>query len=154
MFSEDNNGFINFPHDTKATIEAGKTLVYIVAFDYFRKNKLANVNLISPGIFISDDMISRPAIQPKDKTLDSFIDAHKPQDIYDSMYFPSTEEELKKSINLITCICVGWCNNTFEYETGNWNATFKDLTEEGKNLYYSIKKLHNNKEVRILTFMD
>ena len=74
------------------------------------------------------------------------------------MYFPnfdSTEFWKKQmSINLISVVCVGWSNQSFEYRNDIkfWNATFRDLTPEGKNLYYSIKKLHNNKEVRILTF--
>ena len=34
----------------------------------------------------------------------------------------------------------------------SWTASFDSLTNEGKKLYYSLRKLHNNKEVRILTF--
>ena len=42
---------------------------------------------------------------------------------------------------------------TTAVKDGNdWICTFRDLTNEGQKLYYSIKKLHNNKEVRILTF--
>jgi len=163
MFNEDNTGFINFPLNSPkiATVETGKTLVYIVAFDIYKRNsdsKMANVNLFAPGIFVSDDVIARPPIDIESKSLDSFIDAHKAQDNYDSMYFPNfnSEEEWKKqmSIDLISSICIGWCNYSFEHrdDIKFWNATFRDLTPEGKNLYYSIKKLHNNKEVRIITF--
>ena len=54
----------------------------------------------------------------------------------------------------ISIVCIGWHNQTFQYANGTklWSASFRDLTNEGKRLYYSIKKLHNNKEVRILTF--
>ena len=55
---------------------------------------------------------------------------------------------------MTTCICMGWSDYTFDVkdDLGFWNASFRDLTNEGRKLYYSIKKLHNNKEVRILTF--
>ena len=164
MFIEDNTGFINFPVQNSAeiaTIDSGKTLVYIVCFDVFRKNKISkmdNLNLFQPGIFVSDDVISRPTIENNIKSLDGLINSHKAQDNYDSMYFPNfdAEEFWKKqmSINLVSAICVGWSNSTYELRNDIrfWNATFKDLTHEGRSLYYNIKKLHNNKEIRILTF--
>jgi hypothetical protein len=72
-------------------------------------------------------------------------------------YFPdiSSLEDLKskKSINLVSAICIGWNNLTYQYrDDRQWFASFRDLTNEGRRLYYSIKKLHNTKEVRILTF--
>jgi len=164
MFREDNTGFINFPiPDSKLTsVEDSCTLVYIVAFET-QKNKeregsdLGNISMALPGIFVSDDVISRPKMDLDKSTLDSLIDKQTEQNDYDSMYFPNIgqEEWMKNiSINFITAICVGWCNQTFEFSEENkmWNASFKDLTHEGKILYYGIKKLHNSKEVRILTF--
>ena len=49
---------------------------------------------------------------------------------------------------------MGWSEFSYELKDniGFWSASFRDLTNEGRKLYYSIKKLHNNKEVRILTF--
>jgi hypothetical protein len=164
MFNEDNSGFINFPmeHPKIASIDSGKTLVYIVVYDPYKRkvrdSKMENINLFSPGVFVSDDVIARPPIHTDEGSLDELIDAHKEQNTYDSMYFPnfSSDVEWKRqmSINLVSSICVGWSNYSFEFRNDIrfWNATFKDLTNEGKNLYYSIKKLHNNKEVRILTF--
>jgi hypothetical protein len=66
------------------------------------------------------------------------------------MYFPKGS----KSIPFTTAICLGWSDYSYEIKDniGNWTASFRDLTYEGRKLYYSIKKLHNNKEVRILTF--
>jgi hypothetical protein len=60
------------------------------------------------------------------------------------------------SIPLTTSICMGWSEFSYELKDniGFWSASFRDLTNEGKKLYYSIKKLHNNKEVRILTFCN
>jgi hypothetical protein len=166
MFREDNTGFIDFPvPDGKVSATgSGCTLVYLIAFEAPKTkekdvSKLGNVCMTTPGIFVSDDVISRPEVY-LDTTLDELIESQSEQNDYDSMYFPNltSEQEWKRqySIDLISSICVGWCNNTFEYKEGEeirmWNASFKDLTHEGKNLYYGIKKLHNSKEVRLLTF--
>lgn len=166
MFNEDNTGFIDFPvPDGKVSAtNAGCTLIYLVAFDAPKNkekdiSKIGNVSMMLPGIFVSDDVISRPEVY-LDITLDDLIDSQSEQNNYDSMYFPNLTSEFEwkrqQSIEFITIICIGWCNNTFECKEGTepilWNASFKDLTYEGKNLYYGIKKLHNNKEVRLLTF--
>jgi len=164
MFQEDNSGYIFFPNGNHkiTSIDTGKTLVYLVVFDPIKKkikdSKLENVNLFSPGVFVSDDVMARPPIKIQDDSLDGFIESHKEQQEYDALYFPhfESEEDLKRqmSINLVSAICIGWSNYSFEYRHSirYWNASFRDLTPEGRNLYYSIKKLHNNKEVRILTF--
>lgn len=164
MFIEDNSGFINFPTTSSriVSVDSGKTLVYIVCFDpceYSEEvSRMDNINLFSPGVFVSDDVIARPDHRYDIKSLDSLVETTTEQNMYDSMYFPNFEdlETWKKqmSINLISAICIGWSNTTFEYrdDIRFWNATFKDLTYEGRNLYYSLKKLHNNKELRILTF--
>ncbi len=162
MFKEDNTGFIDFPiPDGKINpTNSGYTLVYLVAFEEIKKNEsnLGNVSITLPGIFVSDDVISRPKIW-LDVALDDLINSQNDQNDYDSMYFPnltSNKEGRRNSIEFVTVICLGWCNNVFEWKDANqsklWNASFKDLTHEGRNLYYGIKKLHNNKEVRILTF--
>ncbi len=72
----------------------------------------------------------------------------------DKIYFPNIEDDIPVSIPITTSICLGWNENSFESREKNtsWVANFRDLTHEGKKIYYSIKKLHNNKEVRILTF--
>jgi hypothetical protein len=164
MFQEDNSGYIDFPIDNPKinSIDTGKTLVYLVVFDpikrKYKDSKMENINLFSPGVFVSDDVMTRPPIKLNNTTLDSLIESDKEQQEYDSLYFPHFEskEELKRqmSINLVTAICIGWSNFSFELKNSIrfWNASFCNLTPEGRNLYYSIKKLHNNKEVRILTF--
>lgn len=161
MLREDNNGFINFPNESKMFIklDTGKTLVYIVAFDSADiSNKpycLSNSRILLPGNFVSDDVTQRP----KNKIQHSIDDLVKQQlkdNEYDRIYFPSINQDTDKvmSIPLTTSICVGWSEHTFEYRDSltPWTATFRDLSGEGRKLYYSIKKLHNNKEVRILTF--
>ena len=161
MFNEDNSGFVNFPHPSDRTITGkniGKTLIYLVAFEPKRKNNgLSNVNINMPGVFLSDDVISRPDINIE-SSIDSIVIDQKINDQYDEFYFPNinSEEDLKNdiSIDIITCICIGWSNLTYEFSNRNklWNASYRDLTNEGSRLYYSIKKLHNSKEIRILTF--
>lgn len=157
MFNEDNNGFVNFPQESNTIykIDTGKTLVYIACFevDDTKDPKMSNINLFQPGSFVADDVIVRPSLENDDISINN-----RNQDFYDSIYFPNltSRDKIKKfmSIDLISCVCIGWINATYEYknEIKFWNAGFRDLTHEGKNLYYSIRKLHNNKEVRILTF--
>lgn len=130
VLQEDNNGFVQFPNDNMFSRRDGKTFIYLVAFDSsdISNDKpyiLSNIHINLPGNFITDD------IGTNDR------------------YFQEDE-----SISMTTCICIGWNDNTFEFkeDASDWYATFRDLTHEGKKLYYSLKKLHNNKEVRILTF--
>jgi hypothetical protein len=162
MHNEPNEdfGFVNFPNDDRMYIRAdsGKTLIYIVAFevDQNKSPEISSLNLFQPGTFVSDDVIFRPKYEPEK----NIISKNKEQDFYDSLYFPNlkSNNEIKRlmSINLISCVCVGWCDWTYEYknEIKFWNATFNDLTHEGRKIYYSLRKLHNNKEIRILTFSD
>lgn len=137
MLREDNNGFVNFPGENKifSKKNTGKTIVYLVAFDSSDiSNKpyiLSNLRLSNIGILVSDD------INQRDNKVENLYFNNK-----SSQSFPMTSS-----------ICIGWSDFIYDYRDGNnWFATFKDLTHEGKKLYYSIKKLHNNKEVRILTF--
>jgi hypothetical protein len=159
MFKEDNSGFVLFPHPNNKIVvgkDVGKTMVYLVSFERY-KNDLSNVYINMPGLFLSDDIVNRPEVD-YNSSIDNMIDNQKMNDDYDMVYFPNinSEDDLKKSksINLISSICIGWDNKTYEFSKENkfWNATFRDLTNEGRRLYYSLKKLHNNKEVRILTF--
>lgn len=159
MLREDNNGFVIFPIEGKSFIklETGKTLVYLVAFDSQDVTNhpyiLSNNRLILPGNFVSDDVTNRPVLKFT-QSIDELINGQLKQVEIDSRYFPMMGEENNLSIPLTTTICLGWNANSFEWRESltPWSATFRDLTHEGKKLYYSIKKLHNNKEVRILTF--
>ncbi len=132
MLREDNSGFVIFPTRTSSKfkrLETGKTLVYFVVFDIEDVNGgrycLSNLNLDLTANFVSDDFSKN------------------------NIYFDSDGI----SIPLTTCICIGWSNYSYESQDGdNWNVTFDKLSNEGKKLYYSLRKLHNNKELRILTF--
>jgi hypothetical protein len=165
MLREDNSGFVHFPLEGKMInrLDTGKTFVYLVAFDSEDVSnnayELSNLRLITPGTFISDDISMR--MRPKgNMSIDDLIKNNMKDDEYDNLYFPNSdsEDEFKRimSIPMTTCICMGWSEYTFDIkeDLGFWNASFRDLTNEGRKLYYSIKKLHNNKEVRILTFSN
>lgn len=161
--TEDNNGFINFPRVSSkhlVKLETGKTFVYIVAFDpqdvTDKPYDLSNIRMLMPGSFVSDDMSQRPPIK-SDISIDDLVDNQEEHDKYDKSYFPHLKSEANDklmSIPMISSICVGWSEYTFEVKDhmGLWFASFRDLTNEGRKLYYSMKKLHNTKEVRILTF--
>lgn len=159
MFKEDNSGYILFPHPNNKIVvgrDTGKTLVYIVAFEPKKiDNDLSNVTIEVDGIFVSDDVVNRPDYNT-DVSIDTLVDNQINNNNYDEIYFPDedTNSLNLRSIKLISSICVGWDNKTYEFSNKSkyWNASFNDLTNEGKRLYYSMKKLHNNKEIRILTF--
>ena len=164
MLREDNSGFVNFPLEGKMInrLDTGKTFVYLVAFDAEDVTNnayvLSNLRLLHQGNFVSDDISSRMRPKVGKMSIDELIKNKIKDDEYDNHYFPNNndKDDLKKllSIPMTTCICMGWSEFTFEIkdDLGFWNASFRDLTNEGRKLYYSIKKLHNNKEVRILTF--
>jgi hypothetical protein len=146
MFKEDNSGFVYFPFGSNMRINEGnKTLIYLVSFET-KHTLLSNLNISLPGDFISDDFMERFDVE-------NVVENHRQHTIKDSVYFPNEGKEKIKSIPLISSICIGWSNDSYDYMDGNpWRASYRDLTEEGKKLYYSMKKLHNSKEVRILTF--
>ena len=165
MLREDNSGFVSFPIEGKMInrLETGKTFVYLVAFDSDDVSnnayELSNLRLLSPGNFIGDDISMRT--RPKGKvSIDDLIKNKMKDDEYDNLYFPNSdnEDDIKRimSIPMTTCICMGWSDYTFDIkdDLGFWSASFRDLTNEGRKLYHSIKKLHTNKEVRILTFSN
>ena len=137
MLREDNSGFVIFPNRTNTKVDrfdTGKTYIYLVAFDIEDVNGgrycLSNTTLELQGNFVSDDISKR-----------GFDEGQ--------IYFQ--DEDI--SIPLTSCVCLGWSSFTFEFKEGfSWTASFDSLTNEGKKLYYSLRKLHNNKEVRILTF--
>jgi hypothetical protein len=151
MLREDNNGFVTFPIEGKYFNRSeGKTFVYLIAFDsedFLNKGyELSNVNLNVRGNFVSDDLSMRSR---KD-----FEDSLHDTERYFPNIFTRNDRDFVSSIPLTACICIGWDISTYDVreEDVPWCATFRDLSGEGRRLYYSIKKLHNTKEVRILTF--
>ena len=163
MLREDNTGFVNFPLPGKVVnkLDVGKTFIYLVAFDTKDQSNihydLSNTRLNLRGSLVSDDISIRNIFIKSQPTLDDIIEEQINNNEFEERYFPNIlsmdKVEFTSSIPLTTCICLGWDDFTYEYvEELQWVCTFRDLTSEGRKLYYSIKKLHNNKEVRILTF--
>lgn len=157
MLTEDNNGFVNFPIGGKAVnrIDGFKTFIYLVAFDSVDITNnpyiLSNVRLNLQGTLVSDDVTFRKRFAHN--TLEEIVEEQLENNYFENRYFPNIDGENQYSIPLTTCICLGWNENSYEFKDGTqWVCTFRDLTMEGQKLYYSIKKLHNNKDVRILTF--
>jgi hypothetical protein len=155
MLKEDNSGFVIFPQEGRIFNKVeGKTFVYLVAFDpsdmMDKPYELSKVKIEQPGVFVSDDVTNQ---RKKDyrMNIDDFIEDIIRDNELGDRYFPIKNGS--DSISLTTAICLGWYDWTIETRSGDqWYANFRDLTPEGQKLYYSIKKLHNNKEVRILTF--
>jgi len=98
---------------------------------------------------VSDDVVDRVG-------LSDVVTNQNFQSEYNNIYFPNlkSDDDLMRmsSIPLVSCICIGWSDCGYEYNGIPLRVTYRDLTEEGKKLYYSMKKLHNSKEIRILTF--
>ena len=157
MLLEDNSGFVHFPIAGKVMdrIEGSKTFIYLVAFETLDLTNvpyiLSNCRLNLPGTLASDDVTFRKKFSSN--TIDEILEDQLDKNEFESRYFPNSDGETQSSIPLTTSICLGWSEHTFQFKDGtDWVCTFRDLTNEGQKLYYSIKKLHNNKEVRILTF--
>jgi hypothetical protein len=157
MIREDNTGFVNFPIPGKDInrLDNVKTFIYLVAFETSDLTNvpyiLSNSRLNLQGTLVSDDVTFRKRF--KHNTLDELIEEQLDNNEFEIRYFPNINGETQSSIPLTTCICLGWSEHTYQFkDSTDWVCTFRDLTNEGQKLYYSIKKLHNNKEVRIFTF--
>ena len=132
MLREDNTGFVIFPtkSSSKYIRTIGKTIVYLIAFDIEDINNgkycLSNINL---------EYLSNNVVDDISKSNNGF-------------YFRDGI-----SIPLTSSVCIGWSRNSYlPVDETDYYVTFDNLTNEGKKLYYSFRKLHNNKELRILTF--
>jgi hypothetical protein len=154
---EDNCGFVDFPIPGKfiERVDGQKTFIYVVAFDvvdFTNKNYiLSNLKMKLVGSLVSDDVSVRKK-QINNGTLEDMVESQIDINEFESRYFPNHKDE-QESFPLTSAVCIGWNENSFEFKDGSsWICTFRDLTYEGQKLYYSLKKLHNNKEIRILTF--
>lgn len=156
---EDNSGFVHFPIAGKIIdrIDGVKTFIYLVSFETLDLTNtpyiLSNCRLNLQGNLVSDDVsVRRKNFQPG-LSIEQIVEDQIENNDFEKRYFPNQIEDTQQSIPLTSVICLGWNENSFEFKDGSqWVCTFRDLTNEGQKLYYSIKKLHNNKEVRILTF--
>lgn len=141
-------GFVNFPQTSKLikTLEFGSTQVYIVAFGH----KLESQKLQSIGKFCGDDVTPKLAGLTRGKKLEEVVDELLHQDPTNKSYYFKNGD----SFPVISSVLIGWSKYSYEYNDRiePWSCSFRELTNEGKKLYYSLKKLHNDCEIRILTF--
>lgn len=141
----DITGFVKFPEDNFEIIKSQScsTLVYLLALD-FSHNSISNVLMDVEPIFWGDD------ISPKLDLPHTYVFT---QEHIVNVLKNHSIEKIDISKKVISCVLLGWSKFSYDFknEFYPWICNFKDLTHEGRNLYYSFKKLHNEKEVRILT---
>lgn len=141
----DITGFVRFPENNLDVIKSQScsTLVYLLAMD-FDDNSSSNVLLDVNPIFWGDD------ISPKLDLPNTYTFT---QEHIVSVLRNHSIDRIDISKKVISSVLLGWSKFSYDFKTEfyPWICNFKDLTGEGKNLYYSFKKLHNEKEVRILT---
>lgn len=147
----DLTGFVNFPHHTARSVkrvDSGKTYVYLVAFDGDVDKLIQELKPV--GVFCGDDVSPKSNIYSPGKSIDELVkDITDFQNETRKFYFDDD-----KPFRVISQVLLGWSKFTYEYtdRVDQWCCGFRELTNEGKKLYYSMKKLHNNSEIRILTF--
>lgn len=139
-------GFVLFPsnrEDIKVSTTS-TTLVYLIAFNPISE-ELSNIRISVDGDFCGDDF----------STHQSRINSSSTKDIIESLKKESSNLLFKRgrSINLLSSSLVGWSDFSFTNKSNAnpWVCTFKDLTNEGKKLYYSFRKLHNESDIRLIT---
>lgn len=145
----DNTGFVNFPQSEKSIkgIDCGKTLVYLVAL----QEGVANTNIQKIGNFCGDDILSKQNRLSIYSTI---------EDVISEINLESEIQEIEKfyfrneRIESVSSVLLGWSKFSWQYvdRLNPWCCGFRDLSNEGKKIYYSIKKLHNHSDIRILTF--
>lgn len=145
----DLTGFVNFPYYRGIKrVDAGKTQVYLVAF---QPDSNYGIEFEKPGMYCGDDMTIGKSFTTIDKQIDSVIKELTEEEGYmvDDTVFKNSN-----TIKVDACILLGWSNFSFIHQDRleQWRCNFRDLTNEGRKLYYSLKKLHNNSEIRLLTF--
>lgn len=137
-------GFVHFPNPINREIkmlETGKTYVYLVAIDY-DSNEFSQLILKHVGNYAGDDVSPKKNLDTSKMSINEIIDKMKSESVLEiNKYFVSS-------------VLLGW--SMFSYQPKDnitpWYCSFRDLTSEGKRLYYSFKKLHYDKDIRLLTF--
>lgn len=142
----DITGFVNFPNPFSKNIkrmDLGKTFVYLVAID-FETDELSKVILDTDGEYVGDDVSPKRHVDTSKLSINQVVDLMKGEDNF----------EINVDKPFVSSILLGWSNFTYQFNNDiqPWVCSFRELTEEGRKLYYSFKKLNYDKEIRILTF--
>lgn len=145
----DLTGFVNFPYYRGVKkVDSGRTQIYLVAF---QENSNFGIEFEKIGNYCGDDMSINKSYLTSDKEINAVIKEMTEEEGYmvDDIVFKN-----QNKVKLDACVLLGWSNFSYSYQDRlePWCCTFRDLTNEGRKLYYSLKKLHNNSEIRILTF--
>lgn len=140
-------GFVNFPVNQPhiEEITNGFTYCYIVAIDpaldyeMLPNNSFVNIDFEVKSI--NDDVTPKKKTDISKMTTEEIINKLK------------NDDYSKIQNKFVSCVLLGSYDSIFQVKGDiiNWNCTFGDLTHEGKKLYYSLKKLHYDKEIKILT---
>lgn len=145
----DLTGFVNFPYYRGIKkIDCGRTQVYLVAF---QENSDFGIEFEKIGNYCGDDMSIGRTFITSGVEIDSVVKELTEEEghmVEDSVF------KNKSKIKLDACLLLGWSNFSYSFtdRIEPWRCNFRDLTNEGRKLYYSLKKLHNSSEIRILTF--
>jgi hypothetical protein len=139
-------GFVNFPNPYSKNVkkmETGKTYVYLVAID-FESDMFSKIHLDTGGKYIGDDVSPKRHVDTTQVTIEELIDIMKTEENF----------EINLNKNFVSTILLGWSNYSYQIKNDiqPWICSFRDLTNEGRKLYYSMKKLHCDKDVRLITF--
>jgi hypothetical protein len=139
----DITGFVIFPSPRATGMkisDVGETHVYLVAMDGKIDQRSSTISIIN-GNFSGDDLSLR--VSRSGDILNQLKIGEESQLFSDG-----------ETIPLISSVKIGWSKFTYTQKFGgdDWICNFRDLTNEGKKLYYSLRKLHNESEIRILTF--
>lgn len=146
----DLTGFVNFPHPSTKLIkpvDTGLTHVYLISFDDNYEQMTQSINQI--GNFCGDD-VSPKQYNPFKNSLEETIENLKNTKVISKEFYFGDSDKFK----VISSILIGWSKYSYEHidKIDPWCCTFRDLSQEGRKMYYSMKKLHNDSEIRILTF--
>lgn len=153
MMVDELTGFVMFPTHFDRNIkmsDSGMTHVYLCVVESSdRKSSFSNISLNIDGILCGDDMSSWSSEITRD-TVESAIKSISSYDIINGIGHTKSGMQ----IPIVSCILIGWSKYSFEYldKDNPWVANFRSLSSEGRKLYYGMKKLHNEKEVRLITF--
>lgn len=131
-------GFVNFPVKGVKPLDVGKTYIYIVAIDVTNDTCLSNTTVCPNGHYCGSDL----DIDWSNNSLN--IDEKVKELSHD-------ERNIEKYF--VSSVLVGWSDMTYYKDNSSpWLCHYDNLTEHGQRLYFSLKKLHYDKDIKILTF--
>ena len=163
------SGFVKFPTDTIQNSGEGGVFVRLVVIDTKAEKEFMNrwipccggyQSFFMDECFLGDDLTDRS--YPGDDAPDEEWGRRmKRLAECTARYFPNLKHETEDSekidetfryisdqfLCVMTLGATGWSSS-------KWVCTFDDLTDDGKTLVDSLRKLYDGCEIRLLTFLD